>query len=100
MVRVSQPFSANLGKRLVKSPKVYLRDSGMLHALLNLPGGQLRAVGINYSKASRVGNGFAEALDTLAIESGFVVAPVDSACPMSARAKVLPLSQLAEIWRQ
>lgn len=38
MVRVLQPFHANLGKRLVKSPKVYLRDSGVLHALLNLPG--------------------------------------------------------------
>ena len=37
MVRVLQPYSANLGKRLVKSPKVYLRDSGLLHTLLNLP---------------------------------------------------------------
>lgn len=37
MVRVLQPYSANLGKRLVKSPKVYLRDSGVLHTLLNLP---------------------------------------------------------------
>jgi predicted AAA+ superfamily ATPase len=37
MVRVLQPYHANLGKRLVKSPKVYLRDSGLLHALLNLP---------------------------------------------------------------
>lgn len=37
MVRVLQPHHANLGKRLIKSPKVYLRDSGVLHALLNLP---------------------------------------------------------------
>ena len=37
MVRVLQPYSANLSKRLVKSPKVYLRDSGLLHTLLNLP---------------------------------------------------------------
>lgn len=37
MVRVLQPFHANLGKRLVKSPKVYIRDSGVLHHLLNLP---------------------------------------------------------------
>lgn len=34
MVRRLQPHLANLGKRLVKSPKVYLRDSGVLHALL------------------------------------------------------------------
>jgi len=36
MVRRLPPLQANLGKRLVKSPKVYLRDSGMLHALLNI----------------------------------------------------------------
>ena len=33
MVRVLQPWHENLGKRLVKSPKVYLRDSGLFHAL-------------------------------------------------------------------
>ncbi len=31
-----QPFHVNLGKRLVKSPKVYLRDTGLLHALQGL----------------------------------------------------------------
>ena len=36
MVRVLPPFAANLKKRLVKSPKVYLRDSGLLHALLRI----------------------------------------------------------------
>src|SRR5690606_5123076 len=36
MVRRLQPWHANLGKRLVKSPKVYLRDSGLLHALLGI----------------------------------------------------------------
>lgn len=30
------PWQANTGKRLVKAPRVYLRDSGLLHALLNL----------------------------------------------------------------
>ncbi|RQW03484.1 MAG: ATP-binding protein, partial [Calditrichaeota bacterium] len=30
------PFSANLKKRLVKSPKIYLRDSGVLHHQLNI----------------------------------------------------------------
>jgi predicted AAA+ superfamily ATPase len=28
------PFFANIGKRLVKSPKVYVRDTGILHSLL------------------------------------------------------------------
>jgi len=36
LVRRLQPFHNNLGKRLVKSPKVYIRDSGLLHALLGL----------------------------------------------------------------
>jgi predicted AAA+ superfamily ATPase len=36
MVRVLPPHQANLGKRLVKSPKAYLRDSGLLHSLLGI----------------------------------------------------------------
>ena len=36
MVRQLQPWHENLKKRQVKSPKVYLRDSGLLHALLGL----------------------------------------------------------------
>ncbi len=37
IVRQLAPYYVNTGKRLVKSPKVYIRDSGLLHALLNLP---------------------------------------------------------------
>ncbi len=36
MIRQLPPFAANLKKRLVKSPKIYLRDSGLLHALLRI----------------------------------------------------------------
>jgi predicted AAA+ superfamily ATPase len=36
LVRRLRPFHGNTGKRLVKSPKVYVRDSGMVHALLGL----------------------------------------------------------------
>jgi uncharacterized protein len=36
MVRRLPPLHANLSKRLVKSPKIYLRDSGLLHALLGI----------------------------------------------------------------
>jgi uncharacterized protein len=36
LVRRLQPFHNNAGKRLVKSPKVYIRDSGLVHALLGL----------------------------------------------------------------
>ncbi len=37
MLRRLEPHFVNIGKRLVKSPKVYVRDSGLLHALLNIP---------------------------------------------------------------
>lgn len=36
MVRQLQPWSGNIKKRLVKSPKVYIRDTGILHHLLNI----------------------------------------------------------------
>lgn len=38
MLRRLPPFLPNVGKRLVKAPKVYLRDSGLLHALLGIAG--------------------------------------------------------------
>jgi predicted AAA+ superfamily ATPase len=36
LVRRLSPWHANVGKRLVKSPKIYVRDSGLVHALLGL----------------------------------------------------------------
>ena len=38
MVRQLQPWHENLKKRQVKAPKIYIRDSGILHALLGLEG--------------------------------------------------------------
>lgn len=37
MVRQLSPWSGNVGKRLIKSPKTYVRDSGLLHRLLRIP---------------------------------------------------------------
>lgn len=37
MVRQLQPWFENVAKRQVKAPKIYLRDTGLLHALLGLP---------------------------------------------------------------
>ncbi len=36
LVRRLQPYHVNVGKRLIKSPKVYIRDSGLVHVLLNI----------------------------------------------------------------
>lgn len=37
MVRQLQPWFENTNKRQVRAPKIYLRDSGLLHSLLNIP---------------------------------------------------------------
>lgn len=36
LIRTLRPWAGNIGKRLVRSPKIYIRDSGLTHALLNL----------------------------------------------------------------
>ena len=36
MLRQLPPWFENLGKRQVKAPKLYVRDSGLLHALLGI----------------------------------------------------------------
>ncbi len=41
MIRQLQPWYENVKKRQVKSPKVYIRDSGILHALLGMEGGEI-----------------------------------------------------------
>jgi hypothetical protein len=37
VVKQLQPWHANIGKRQVKAPKIYIADTGLLHSLLNLP---------------------------------------------------------------
>lgn len=38
LVRLLRPYAANVGKRLSRRPKLYWRDSGLLHALLRVSG--------------------------------------------------------------
>lgn len=40
MMRQLQPWYENISKRQVRSPKIYLRDSGLLHSLLDIPDAQ------------------------------------------------------------
>ena len=37
MVHTLPPWSENIGKRVVKRPKIYIADTGLLHALLDIP---------------------------------------------------------------
>jgi len=55
LVRQMPPWHENLGKRQVKAPKVYIRDSGILHALLQL--GSAEAV-LAHPKAGASWEGF------------------------------------------
>lgn len=36
LIRRLKPWTSNIGKRLIKTPKIYVRDSGVTHALLNI----------------------------------------------------------------
>jgi uncharacterized protein len=56
MIRPLQPWFENVGKRQVKSPKVYIRDSGLLHTLLNIPTFELLSV---YPRLGASWEGFA-----------------------------------------
>ncbi len=69
MVRVLAPFAINLKKRLVKSPKIYLRDSGLLHALLRI-GDTERLLGHPVAGASWEGWVVEQALAATGTRSG------------------------------
>jgi predicted AAA+ superfamily ATPase len=40
MIRILQPWFVNVGKRLVKRPKIYFKDSGIFHALMTVQSGE------------------------------------------------------------
>ena len=69
MIRQLQPWHENLRKRQVKSPKIYLRDSGILHSLLGL---QTRNDLLRHPKCGASWEGYA-------IEEFLKVAEVDEA---------------------
>jgi predicted AAA+ superfamily ATPase len=149
MVRRLEPHLANVGKRLVKSPKVYVRDSGLLHALLGLANvvdlqghpvaglswegfvieqiaaalpadarmgfyrtaagaeidlviehrSRMIAVEIKFSAAPKPARGFWQALQDLAIERAFVVAPVPRRYALAEGVEVLPVDDVAAVVR-
>ena len=56
LIRQVQPWFVNLGKRQVKAPKIYLRDSGLLHSLLGI--GDTAAL-VRHPKSAASWEGFA-----------------------------------------
>ena len=55
MVRVLKPWSENISKRQIKSPKVYIRDSGLCHALLGIERNHL----LGHPKTGAIWEGYA-----------------------------------------
>ncbi|MDJ0765403.1 MAG: ATP-binding protein [Myxococcota bacterium] len=131
MIRTLEPYAANVKKRLIKSPKVYIRDSGVLHTLLGIRthdellshpgrGGSFEgfvientlafanrcqasfyrtragaeidlvlergqhtiAIEIKASTAPRTSKGFRNALEDVAPDEAFIVAPIDDSFPI------------------
>ena len=71
LVRRLAPWSGNLGKRLVRSPKIYVRDSGLTHALLEIgPFNQL----LGHPVVGPSWEGFA--IETLTTASGAASQPL------------------------
>jgi predicted AAA+ superfamily ATPase len=149
LARRLEPHQANVGKRLVKSPKVYLRDSGLVHALLGLStprdlqghpvvgaswegfvieqiaaampagahlgfyrtsagaevdavvhsGSRRVAFEVKFSSAPKPTRGFWQALEELQIDEAYVVAPVARRYPLSEGVQVLPVWEVAGVWR-
>ena len=56
MIRQLQPWHQNLGKRQVKAPKIYFRDTGLLHALMGI---QTIAALVNHPQCGASWEGFA-----------------------------------------
>ena len=84
MVRSLQPHLVNLGKRLVKSPKVYGRDCGLLHALLKKVG-----IEIKFSVAPKPARGFWQSFKDLQISTAWVIAPAPRRYPLAPRVEVV-----------
>ncbi len=143
MLRVLLPDAPNLKKRLVKSPKIYIRDSGILHALLDIRthddllshpilgasfegfamenilafaknyepsfyrtsagaeidlilrrGRRTLAFELKSSSVPRVSKGFWNALEDIAPDKAYVVAPVKESYPMKGGVMVSPLQEI------
>ena len=81
LVRRLPPLHANVGKRLVKSPKLYVRDSGLVHALLGI------ATGVELAGHPIVGSSW----------EGHVVENLIGACPPRTRASFYRTAAGAEM---
>lgn len=104
LVRRMQPYHVNVGKRLIKSPKHYVRDSGIVHALLNIRSLD-DLLGHPVAGASREGHvvenligaaprGFRTAAADVQAARSFIVHPGEETCPLGDGITAIPLPAL------
>jgi hypothetical protein len=105
MVRVLQPWHANLKKRQVKAPKVYFHDSGLLHYLfgirseldlLLLKDGRRIGVECKRVDAPRLTPSMRTALEDLELDRIFVIYPGTLSFPIVDRVTALSISELGK----
>ena len=92
VVRQLQPWHENIGKRQVKAPKIYLRDSGLLHGLLGLPDGHSE---FKFSEAPKVAKSQHTAVGSLNLDHRWIVYPGPQAYAVDDQITVWPLQELA-----
>jgi predicted AAA+ superfamily ATPase len=110
MLRRLPPWSGNVGKRLTKSPRVYLRDAGLLHALLGITSlSSLQGhpiLGASWegwvleqllSRLPSAARGFWSALADLRAR-GYVVAPIAERFPLGPEVEAIPVSAAIELF--
>ena len=97
LLRRLEPLHANLGKRLVKSPKLYLRDSGLLHALLVVQdvAGTREGFEMKLGTDPQPPRGFWNAVDDLTLDSVTVLHAGEGRWPLREGVEARALVSLA-----
>jgi hypothetical protein len=90
VVRQIRPWFENPGKRQVKSPKVYLSDSGRRHTLLGIESAE------DLERQPKVTSSIRAALETLGLQRLDVVHAGDRTFPLAPRIRALALGRLLQ----
>ena len=94
LVRRLPPRLAKVGKRMVRSPKVYVRDSGLAH-VLTWRDGREWAVEVKRSLSPKLERGLRSALEDLRPERSFVVYPGSERYALGTGVEAIDLASLS-----
>ena len=97
MVRQVQPWFENLAKRQVKAPKIYLRDTGILHSLLSAGSEDILLSHPRVGASWEVTRSMHNIVQTLHLDHLFVVFPSRASCPVPEHISVLSVFDCADL---